>query len=204
MKVSQILKGTVPVGIWYGRIALQIRFNNQVVSQDEIAVPQLVDKITDIYPRARYIVLDGDVPISSRDDQLFNLLQLFKTWYRTRGLVRVLLRVPGTVNLSSVILDKGTRSFMDFEIEWRRNSVISNLIGEEATLKETDSLFFEVGRQEDLDQVFHVLNTFLTQGLKGLVVTILVRNPEVYYKMCTKVLERNGLIEHFDILVMKA
>ena len=204
MKVSQILKGTVPVGIWYGRIALQIRFNNQVVSQDEIAVPQLVDKITDIYPRARYIVLDGDVPISSRDDQLFNLLQLFKTWYRTRGLVRVLLRVPGTVNLSSVILDKGARSFMDFEIEWRRNSVISNLIGEEATLKETDSLFFEVRRQEDLDQVFHILNTFLTQGLKGLVVTILVRNPEVYYKMCTKVLERNGLIEHFDILVMKA
>lgn len=200
MKVVRVEKGIVTDSVvWKNRVAGIITFSEEMNINDEIGVPFILDKLIDFMPKPRWILLTGDDPLRQNQTDFFNMLQVFKAWYPTKGLKRVLIKTKSSISFPEGV-DDSFRSFLSFEvfIDMATQNIIKTNF-EKIPLKENDSVVFSCPGFPEMHDVFYVLKSFVNNACFKPVVYIQLKNDKDFAKCSAELLSWAGLSEYFDI-----
>ena len=131
MKVKEIFQTIQGEGLYSGAVTTFIRFAgcslrceycdtkySWQAEGDDIGVPVILERVTDICAHPRHICITGGEPFEQPQNELFSLMHALLDWQGTRGLESVVIETNGAQDVNWV-LDKPFRSLTLLSVDFK-------------------------------------------------------------------------------------
>lgn len=200
MKVTNIEKTIEKKGIWVGRTVVKIVCDQN--TKVNTGMNLIIENVRKLQKKPRYIIIEGDVMISDNRIELFKLIQYFWTWYKTRGLEKILIRCDGVADITNFLYNSvQSREHFISELTYTNQFSKKNIT--ENRFSVSDYIAFVVGNAVGLKDLFNFLQIIADDFLQVPCCVIKISNPAFYVTACNTVANWVSLNEIYDIRTIK-
>ena len=200
MKITRIETGIEQSGIWCGRVVVRVICSKDVNVVTNVNV--VIEQIRKIRKNPRYVVIEGDVLIPDNRIDLFKLVQYLGSWYKTRGLEKVLIRCDGVADISNFLCNSlKSREHVVFELSYNRGFSKKNIL--ENRFRVSDHIAFDVDNEMRLNDLFTFLQIISDDFEQRPICVIKIKDHSLYAAACKIVNSWVAINEIFDIRTIK-
>lgn len=131
MKVKEIFATIQGEGLYSGAVTTFIRFAgcslrcehcdtkySWLAEGDDIGVPVILERVTEVHPHPRHICITGGEPFEQPQNEMFALIHALLDWQGARGLESIVIETNGAQDVNWV-LDKPFRSLTHLSVDFK-------------------------------------------------------------------------------------